>query len=467
MLTLAAVGSLGLTALQAGPLAGEAAAAAPDTTKFQGVNWADPRDNYASDEVVPTGLALTDDYLATYQKSTAVVAEFQRKFGTNTVRLPINPATVNGPWWDSYRGAIDAATGRGVKVLLGYWESPEHKDGRIDDKAAYDTMWRTVVDQYGDTGAVSFEPMNEPYGYTAAQWADTAANWLDTYGAVVPRERVFVGGVGYSEDVKPVCADQRLAGTHLSLHHYGFWHQNWTDPATWAADLRSKIGDCASRTVLTEFGVGATGGLDYNGAVNGEWQIAAFQAQTDTLRELGMGSVYWPGLRAGDGYSLTELQGTGTDLTLRTTNQSVADRLAWAWWGTGRPATTAGVLRGVGSGICLDVPGAVREPGTKMILWYCNGGPNQQWTYTAQKELRVYGDMCLDVDHGGTVGNTPLILWPCNGGTNQKWNLNAGGSVTPVDSPLCLDVGGRATAAGSAVGLWYCNGEPNQRWQRL
>ncbi|MFF2571937.1 ricin-type beta-trefoil lectin domain protein [Streptomyces sp. NPDC058084] len=468
LLTLLAAGAVSVIGLQAGPLTSEAAAATPDGGRFQGVNWADPRDNYADDAVVPTGLSTEDDYLTTYYKSAAVVGQFQSEFGANTVRLPVNPASVNGPWWDSYRGAIDAAVGRGVKVVLGYWEGPgAAKDGRIDDKAAYDAMWRTVVDRYGDTGRVYFEPMNEPFGYSATEWADTAAGWLSAYGAIVPRERVLVGGVGYSEDVRPVCADPRLAGTHLSLHQYGFWHQDWTDPARWAADLRARVGNCASRTVLTEFGTELTTGLDYNGPVNGRWAVATLKGQTDTVRELGIGSVYWPGLRAGDSYSLTELQGTGTDLTLRTTNTSAADRLAWAWWGTGRPATTSGALRGVGSGHCLDVPGGSREPGTKMIIWYCNGKENQQWTYTAEKELRVYGNMCLDVDHGGTAGGTPLILWPCNGGTNQKWNINAGGSITAQDSGLALDVGGAYTAAGSDVGLWYGNGATNQQWQRL
>lgn len=470
-LALGAVGSLGLAGvlgLQAGPFATAAAAATTlGSNQFHGVNWADPRDNYADDEVVPSGLSTADDYLTTYNKSAAVIGQFQSKFRADTVRLPVNPATVNGPWWGSYAGAVDAAVGKGAKVVLAYWEGPgAARDGRIDDQAAYDAMWATIVDRYADNDRVYFEPMNEPFGYSAGEWTDTAARWLGDHGRSIPRDRVFVGGTGYSEDVRPVCADSRLAGTHLSLHQYGFWHPDWTQHSQWSADLRTKVGTCASRTVLTEFGATLNTGLDYNGPVNGSNEIAYLQADTDTLRELGMGSVYWPGLRNGDGYSLTELQGTGTDLTLRTTNTSAADRLAWSWFGTGRPAITAGVLRGVGSGLCLDVPGASHEPGTKMIIWYCNGQGNQQWTYTAAKELRVYGDMCLDVDHGGTTGGTPLILWPCNGGTNQKWNINAGGSVTAQDSGLALDVGGAATAAGSPVGLWYGNDGSNQKWQR-
>src|SRR4051812_38919204 len=45
------------------------------TSEFRGVNWADPRDNYASDEVVPSGLSTADSYATTYRKSQAIVSE--------------------------------------------------------------------------------------------------------------------------------------------------------------------------------------------------------------------------------------------------------------------------------------------------------------------------------------------------------------------------------------------------------
>ena len=112
--------------------------------QFQGANWADPRDNYAADAVVPSGLAVSDSYRTTYRKADGILAAFHGKLGANTVRLPINPASVGTAWWNSYRGAIDAATDRGFKVILSYWESNTAKDGRVDDAAAWQRMWRTV-----------------------------------------------------------------------------------------------------------------------------------------------------------------------------------------------------------------------------------------------------------------------------------------------------------------------------------
>jgi hypothetical protein len=38
------------------------------------------------------------------------------------------------------------------------------------------------------------------------------------------------------------------------------------------------------------------------------------------------------------------------------------------------------VYNGRVSGLCLDANGAVTANGTKIILWSCKGGANQQWS---------------------------------------------------------------------------------------
>jgi hypothetical protein len=306
------------------------AASAANTAEFRGVNWADPRDNYASDEVVPSGLSTADSYATTYAKASAVIGQFQAKLGANTVRLPVNPATVNGPFWHSYTGAVDAATAKGFKVILGYWEAPNAKDGRIDDPATFTAMWRRITSTYANNRNVYFEPMNEPFGYSSREWTGIVASWLSAHPNI-PRARVIVDGTGYADDVKSVCADSRLDGTHLALHFYGFWHSTWTDPRQWVDDFDQRLGSCSSRTILDEFGSSMTTGLNYNGPVNGSNEIAYLQSVTNRLRQLHMGSVYWPGLRTGDTYSLTALHGSGTSLSLSVTNNSGADRVEWGW----------------------------------------------------------------------------------------------------------------------------------------
>ncbi|MHC3467972.1 glycoside hydrolase family 5 protein [Streptomyces sp. 7R007] len=333
----AALVAVAVAAVGGATLVGNPASAAPatDTTQFRGVNWADPRDNFADDELRLSGLSTSDTYAQTYAKASRIISAFRANLGANTVRLPINPYTVDGAYWKSYRGVIDAATDKGFKVIVSYWEGTgDRKDGFIDDEATFWPMWDTVVRTYHGNPRVYFEPMNEPHGYTDTAWADIAARWLATYPAV-PRDRVFVSGAGYNDHVTSVCADPRLKGTYLSLHHYGFW-KDYASYDQWVSDLKERIGTCANRTVIDEFGAPMTTGLDYDHPAPDNNYVNFIQAETDTARELRMGSVYWPGLRTDDTYSLQKLTGTADRPWLATTNQSGADRLAWGW-GRGKP----------------------------------------------------------------------------------------------------------------------------------
>jgi poly(3-hydroxybutyrate) depolymerase len=124
-----------------------------------------------------------------------------------------------------------------------------------------------------------------------------------------------------------------------------------------------------------------------------------------------------------------------------------------------------GPLRSTGAGRCLDVPNSTTTAGTRLQVYDCHGGTNQQWTRTAASELTVYSGTstrCVDAEGAGTTAGTAVIIWSCHGGDNQKWRLNTDGSVTGVQSGLCLEVAG--TANGSAVRLGTCNGQSNQRW---
>ncbi|MDB1086090.1 endo-1,4-beta-xylanase [Streptomyces sp. ACA25] len=119
-----------------------------------------------------------------------------------------------------------------------------------------------------------------------------------------------------------------------------------------------------------------------------------------------------------------------------------------------------GQIRGVGSGRCLDVPGASTTDGTQVHLWDCHGGTNQQWTHTAAGELRVYGNKCLDA--GGTGNGTRVQIYSCWGGDNQKWQVNSDGSIVGVQSGLCLDAAGSGN--GALLQLYSCWNGSNQQW---
>ncbi|WP_433019863.1 ricin-type beta-trefoil lectin domain protein [Kribbella sp. CA-294648] len=434
------------------------------TREFRGVNWADPRDNYASDEVVPSGLSTADGYAATYRKATGIVGEFRKELKANTIRLPINPSSVGTDWWKSYRGAIDAATGQGFKVILSYWEANDAKDGRVDNPAAYDAMWSTVVAAYGKNPRVYFEPMNEPFGYSLDEWVSLTSSWLAKH-KYVPRGRVVISGTGYNDNVTGVGAAAALKGTLLSLHFYGFWDDATTEQE-WLDNLRPRIGEYGWRTIIDEAGSPMTIGLNY-GNHEGNVSTAYFGALTQVAREQGMGVVYWPGLRTGDSYSLTTLVGT-SDLTVNS-----ASGLAQLHWGWGLlktepvndlpPAPPGEQLRGVASGRCLDVPGFSTTDGTALDLWDCNGGGNQAWHPTADKQITIYGTKCL-TPNGSTAGS-PAIITGCTGGSDQTWEHNPDLSISSIGRPgLCLEASG--TANGSPVIVSACNGQSNQQWEQ-
>ncbi|WP_030437522.1 ricin-type beta-trefoil lectin domain protein [Actinoplanes subtropicus] len=425
--------------------------------QFQGANWADPRDNYAADAVVPSGLAVGDNYRTTYRKAGTVLGAFRTQFGANTVRLPINPASVGTAWWNSYRAAIDAATDRGFKVILSYWESNTAKDGKVDDVAAWQKMWHTVVSAYGGNSRVYFEPMNEPFGYTLDQWVALCSGWL-AQNPSVPRGRVVISGTGYNDNVTGVGATKALDGTLLSLHFYGFWGSYPTE-AEWIANLLPRIGSYAYRTVIDEAGSPMTIGLNY-GNHNGNVSTAYLAATTEIARGTGMGLVYWPGLRYGDSYSLLS-----SDLKVNST--SGLAQLRWGW-GYGDvppvndqpPAPPGAQIKGVASGRCVDVPGFSTTDGTQLDLWDCNGGGNQSWNHTAAGELQIYGNKCLQ--YAGTAG--PAQIGPCTGTASQHWTVNQNGTITSVaNASLCLAAAGDGN--GSAVAVAACDGSTRQAWQ--
>ncbi len=456
------------TTIAVTPASASRATGPAGTSEFRGVNWADPRDNYAADEVVPSGLSTADDYAATYRKASGIVQEFRHELRANTVRLPINPSSVGTEWWESYQGAIDASIGNGFKVILSYWEANNAKDGRVDDPAAFDAMWDTVVATYGDNPRVYFEPMNEPFGYTLDEWVALTSGWLEQHRDV-PRKRVVISGTGYNDNVTGVGAAPELKGTLLSLHFYGFWADHTTEEE-WKANLLPRIGDYGWRTIIDEAGSPMTTGLNY-GNHEGNIYTAYLGALTETARDQGMGLVYWPGLRNGDAYSMTTLVGDGD---LEVNSETGLAQVQWGWGllkteqlNDLPPAPPGEVLRGVASNKCVDVPGFSTSNGTALDLWDCNGGGNQSWNWTADKQLTIYGNKCMTIGGDGSSAGSPVIITDCTGAPNQGWELNADQTVTSIASPgLCLDAAGAGTGNGTAVDVWHCNGEPHQKWTR-
>ncbi|KAJ6533443.1 ricin B lectin domain-containing protein [Mycena vulgaris] len=73
---------------------------------------------------------------------------------------------------------------------------------------------------------------------------------------------------------------------------------------------------------------------------------------------------------------------------------------------------------------CIDVPNGVNAVGTKLQIWTCSGGPNQQWIGTLDRSFRWSGtDKCIDLTDGRIADGTALQLYTCSSGNqNQGWS---------------------------------------------
>jgi hypothetical protein len=293
-----------------------------------GINWADGRDNFVDGWVIPSGLTAADSYTTVSAKANAVLSGFQTNIaGVNTVRLPINPPSVLEAWWGAYTGAIDRALSKNMKVIICCWESASSKNGIIDNTTQFWSMWQTVVNKYGSNSNVYFEVFNEPHGYTLAQLTTIYAEFLTRYPSV-PKGRIILSGTGYSENVTGVGADSRFTSCLLALHNYAYWATRTT--AGWEADWRSRMGSYKNRTVVTEYGATMTTGKNYNGSQSDN-EVAYIVGSCNVFRNDGVASVYWPGLRDDDTYSIQRRGGSGTSITMTTTNASGVSRIRYGW----------------------------------------------------------------------------------------------------------------------------------------
>jgi hypothetical protein len=128
----------------------------------------------------------------------------------------------------------------------------------------------------------------------------------------------------------------------------------------------------------------------------------------------------------------------------------------------GSNAPTGPIVAGDDSAKCVDDNAQSTANGTKIQMWDCNSGPNQQWTIEPDGTIQVYGK-CMDIT-GANYGNGTLIeLWDCNAGANQQWKAQNGTLVNPA-SGKCLDDPGSNTANGTQLDLWTCDGGSNQQW---
>jgi hypothetical protein len=456
-----------------GPATATPAVAA--TAGFRGVNWADQRDNFVDDTLVLGGLSTADSYATTQAKAEGILTGFQNNLGANTVRMPVNYATVSGAYWNSYTGAVDAATAKSMKVILSYWEGAGSRNGTVDNTTQYWSMWQTIVTKYSGNANVYFEPFNEPYGYSDTDWKNLAAQWLSNYSGV-PRGRVIISGAGYNQRLTTIGSDTRFDGTLISRHTYQFFDSGRTTEDSWRESLRTSVGAYRDRVLITEFGAPMTDGRNYNAVSTNDSFVAFIRGTAAEARAEGLGTVYWPGVRIADPYRLQEITGSGTSLGLSTTSASGRDQLRYSWGldGGGNVPEVHYQVVNRNSGKAMDLVSASLADNAEVKQYAWNGGLNQKWAFEdlGTGYVRVVNQnsgKCLDVASSSTADSANIIQYTCGSGTNQQWQWVASGSyylLKARHSGKCLDVASASTADGGDITQYTCNGGTNQQWTR-
>lgn len=116
-------------------------------------------------------------------------------------------------------------------------------------------------------------------------------------------------------------------------------------------------------------------------------------------------------------------------------------------------------------GMCLRDTGDSAAKRTKIVVWVCDpSAQGQGWTYSGD-ELRIHGDMCVNAKGRGTKGS-PLILWPCNGSPNEIWIRKSSGEYVLKANgyKLCLSDPAFSTDDGTQAAVGVCSDARDQRW---
>ena len=130
--------------------------------------------------------------------------------------------------------------------------------------------------------------------------------------------------------------------------------------------------------------------------------------------------------------------------------------------GTGR-------LRNQARGMCLDVAGWNAQGNSNVLLWECNGDPDQVWSFSRMSELdNEATHTCLDAAGYDGARGANVDIFRCESLDDQRWTVvPRGGGIFELHNlkrGLCLDVNGKEGNRGDNVMLWDCNGGADQTW---
>jgi hypothetical protein len=221
-----------------------------------------------------------------------------------------------------------------------------------------------------------------------------------------------------------------------------------------------------------------TNGKNYTGRPGSDAEVNYLQGITSQLHDLGVGSMYWPGLRANDSYSMFNYDGSNVTVN----NITGLDRLKYGWGSGTMDPFYATFATGIdykiinrNSGKSLDVNGSVTDNGGNIIQWDYSGANNQRWNFAAPGSNGYFSitnknsNKELDVNGGSAIAGSGVIQWDYSGSNSQQWQITDIGfgyyKIINRNSNQSLDVNSGATWNGGNIIQWYWNNGNNQQWQ--
>lgn len=222
--------------------------------------------------------------------------------------------------------------------------------------------------------------------------------------------------------------------------------------------------------------IDVTGGSTSSGTSLQQWGCSGGTYQKWTLSDRGAGRF-----SITSKYNKLALQVSNT--------HSGASVVQWAWAGTGNQlwtspsanvvAATAGptsnsviTLKSVRDGNCLGVKESSTAAGAKVKVQRCSTSAFQRWKAVKDSAgdyqlVNVGSGLCLDLPGASTASGTSVHQWGCSSGAAwQTWRFNADGRgnyyITSKVSGLALDEDIFSTAGN--VLQWAYSGTANQQW---
>ena len=275
-----------------------------------------------------------------------------------------------------------------------------------------------------------------------------------------------------------VGSDSRLNGTLIAVHDYSFFVGTpYTNENRLGQPPRRHGRYYASRTVATEWGApmspGSKNGVHYDTI---DYSVPAAHYFDDyvrgissELRTLGVGSVYWPGLRDGDWYSMTTKTGSGAGISLSLVNAS----------GLGPPAVRLGIrrpaedgsdvrIRNAATGLYVDGAGATSNGARQAVSSQQQHQPAVDGRDRRQlrRDPEPSPPACTSTAWAAPptappVASTQAPTAPTSSG---PWSATEQRRFENRATGLYIDGMGR-TADGSTVGQYSHSNSTNQQWQ--